>query len=108
MMEQVEAYVASDPDPCGLTIADLLAATGASRASSYRAFQPHGGVSEYLQRLRLKAASKDILQTHDPLCDIAKRCGFKTIAHFSHRFRAAYGVSATKYRANARSSQPGS
>jgi len=57
--------------------------------------------SEYIWRCRLKKCERDL---SDPtfaamnISDIALRGGFQDFAHFSHRFKAASGMSAREFR----------
>jgi AraC-like DNA-binding protein len=95
----IEANLASD-----LT-ADLIGeATGVSRATLYRIFQPDGGVGGVIQArrlVRLRAALGDP-DDDRPLTDIAQDCGFKSESHMGRLFRKAFAISPGEYRRQVR------
>lgn len=68
-----------------------------------RRFQAEIGLppSEWLWRLRLERASDFLLHSGLSVGEIAQRCGFKTIQHFSRRFLEQFGRSPAKHRRNA-------
>jgi AraC-like DNA-binding protein len=66
-----------------------------SRATVFRIFKPQGGVREYIQRRRLRAcfdALTSPAQAHRQISDIAQAFGFHSASHFSHLFRAHFGI----------------
>jgi AraC-like DNA-binding protein len=66
-----------------------------SRATLYRLFHPHGGVHEHIRRRRLIACFKAITSPehrHRRIFDIALDFGFTAPSHFSHVFRAHFGM----------------
>jgi len=60
-----------------------------------RLFREHLAMtpSQYYLQLRLERAHQLLTRTSRPLSDIAMASGFVSLAHFSHRYSAAYGVS---------------
>lgn len=86
----VLAYADSHVDPCTLTVAELIFALQLPRATLYRAFEPHGGVNEFLMGLRLEAA-RSLLASGLSCKKVSEMCGFKTQAHFSIRFLGRHG-----------------
>jgi AraC family transcriptional regulator len=54
-----------------------------------RAFKISFGVvpSLYVTRLRIERAQRLLVETQDPICQIALNCGFSDQAHLSKRFR---------------------
>lgn len=92
------AYVAAHPEPYRLTVADLIDGTGLTRPTLYRAFAEHGGVNEFLTCMRLEQ-SRELLASGLSCKEVSKRCGFRSLSHFSHRFRSRYGLTATSYQA---------
>ncbi len=54
--------------------------------------------SAYYQRRRLQHAVLAIIHSQHTLSEIAHRYGFADSAHFSHQFRAAYGLTPRHYR----------
>ena len=95
------AFVAGHPDACRLTVAQLVGGTGLTRPTLYRALARHGGVNEFLMSIRLEAA-KELLASHLTCKEVAKRCGFRTQAHFNHRFHTDVGVTPGNYQAQRR------
>jgi AraC-like DNA-binding protein len=66
-----------------------------SRATLYRLFSAQGGVHEYIRRRRLVASFKAIgspKYRHRRIFDIALDFGFTSPSHFSHLFRAHFGM----------------
>ncbi len=54
---------------------------------------------EYVWYHRIVVAKKFLAFTNLPIKDIASRCGFKTIQHFSRKFEESLGCSPTSFRA---------
>lgn len=77
--------------------ADTLAATlNMSRATLYRAFEPIGGIADYVRRRRLTAAAMqlaDPAQRRRKISEIAFGLGFASESTFNRAFRIAFGVS---------------
>jgi AraC-like DNA-binding protein len=74
---------------------------GVSRAKLYRAFEPMGGVSSYIQQRRLTRAHQLIrnpVYADQRIGAIAAGCGFSNVSAFSRAFRQAYGISPTEVR----------
>jgi AraC-like DNA-binding protein len=74
---------------------------GISRSLLYRAFEPVGGVSAFIQARRLDQAFDAILRDHaerHTLGEIGYRHGFRSDAHFSRAFRARFGVAPGRLR----------
>ena len=75
-------------------------ATGVSRATLYRIFQPDGGLSGIIQArrlVRLRAALGDLADERS-LAEIAHVCGFKSESHMGRLFREAFAISPGEYR----------
>lgn len=49
--------------------------------------------SQYYLQLRLERARQLLVRTNRPISDIAMACGFVSLAHFSHRYGTAFGIS---------------
>lgn len=83
---------------------------GVSRASLYRAFEPMGGVRNYI---RLRRLMRSYLAISDPdraderISAIAQQCGFNNDAVFSRAFRDLYGMTPSEVRAAAKGGQHG-
>jgi AraC-like DNA-binding protein len=95
----IEANLAFD-----LTADAVCEATGVSRATLYRIFQPDGGIGGVIQArrlVRLRAALGDPADER-PLVDIAQLCGFKSESHMGRLFRKAFAASPGEYRRQVR------
>jgi transcriptional regulator GlxA family with amidase domain len=51
-----------------------------------------------MQRMRMDAACRELVETEDDFTDIAHRCGFADSAHFSRSLRESTGLSPGEYR----------
>jgi len=74
-------------------VEDLRLALGVSRATLYRIFSRIGGVNEQI-RVRRLARAHALLATSNEwgrISQVARSCGFTSVAHFSRAFREAYG-----------------
>ena len=58
--------------------------------------------SAYAEKLRLGRAHELLLQSQEPLYEIAIRCGYKNHSHFASRFRLAYGLAPSAVRSGQR------
>jgi AraC family transcriptional regulator len=57
---------------------------------------------QYVIEKRVEKACRMLADTRIPIGHIAHECGFKSAPQLSLRFRAAMGVSPSRYRASAR------
>jgi AraC-like DNA-binding protein len=81
-------------DP-GLGMESLLREFGASRATIYRDFADVGGLQHYILERRLHRAYRFLAEAspnRGHVQDVASRCGFASLPHFSRRFRTNFGV----------------
>lgn len=58
----------------------------------------HIGISDYIARRRISAASKDLLETEDNILDIALRYGYNSHEVFSRAFVRLWGETPSQYR----------
>lgn len=86
------------PDP--LSISGLAESVHMSERHFRRQFEKlyRQTPKEYLQNIRLHAATELLLQTELPVTEIALDCGFSDCNHFSRVFRQKFGISPTGYR----------
>lgn len=85
-------------DPA-LGVDSLCSQFRCSRATLYRLFSPLGGVREHIQRRRLVACFKSIVQQpHRRIYDIALDFGFVSPSHFSTLFRSYFGMTPSEAR----------
>jgi AraC-like DNA-binding protein len=83
-----------------ISIPELCCALDVSRRSLFAAFQPDGGVYNYIRAARLeraKAALAD-LERAEPIGTIAVRLGFCDASHLTRLFRSRYGMTPRDYR----------
>ncbi|WGD29792.1 AraC family transcriptional regulator [Ancylobacter sp. WKF20] len=98
--KRVAAYV-EEHLGTSITLADMANAAGLSRmhfAAQFRVLtglRPH----EYLLRQRIERAQQMLVETRDPLVEIALAVGFQTQAHFTTVFRRFVGDTPYQWRA---------
>ncbi len=65
-----------------------------------RVFRRHHGCSlgEYVRRLRIEAACRDLTDADTPLAQIALQAGFSAQSHFCAAFKRVVGITPTEYR----------
>jgi AraC-like DNA-binding protein len=83
-----------------LTAANIGRQVGISRSVLYRAFEPLGGIAQYVRARRLEATHV-LLESPDVgsrIAEIAARFGFVSDAHFSRAFRQRYGYNPRRAR----------
>ena len=86
-----------------ITLEDLIKAASLSRSSLAQLFKNELGMTpiEYAWHHRIMVAHKLLSFTNLPIKDIALRCGFKTVQHFSRKFEETHGCSPTTFRTEA-------
>ena len=84
-----------------ITVDDLAAAAGLSRAHFSRMFTRTFGESPraYLQTRRLERAASLLRQTDRSVADICVMVGLQSVGSFTARFATVYGLPAAAYRA---------
>jgi AraC-like DNA-binding protein len=53
---------------------------------------------KYLRKLRMRMASRALVNTRDSMVDVAIRCGFSDQSHFTREFRRHFGRTPREYR----------
>lgn len=61
---------------------------------------------EYCHMARLERAKMQLLRTDQSISDISAALRFGSIHHFSHAFKAMYGLSPSRYRKDMAESGP--
>ena len=85
-----------------MSIDAMAAMAGVSRALFCRIFRDHTGLTpqKYLQRLRIEQATVEMQYGDTPIKEIAVRCGFADVHHFSRVFKNLTGSTPARYRAD--------
>lgn len=91
----MEAHFAED-----ISYSDILKASGLGNTSFSTAFKKAYKTTpfKYLTAFRIEIAKKQVAFTAVPLKDIAHRCGFKTVQHFTRAFKSYVGETPASYR----------
>jgi AraC family transcriptional regulator len=84
-----------------VSIAKLAAQFGLSRFHLLRVFQRLTGITphQFILRLRLRTAAARLTRTVEPVTKIALDVGFNDLSNFTRTFRAEFGVSPARFRA---------
>ncbi|MEM7522385.1 MAG: AraC family transcriptional regulator [Pseudomonadota bacterium] len=87
-----------------VSLAELAAVAGRSPFHFARCFRAATGASphRFVMARRVDAARRLLVETSEPLAEIAYRCGFSSQAHFSTSFRKHLGATPGRYRAEVR------
>lgn len=104
-LERVRQAIRRRIGSATLTPASLCRDVGMSRSQLYRLLEGEGGVTHYIQRLRLRATYAALTDPADdrPVAVVAEACGFHDPSTFSRTFRRAFGMSPSDARVAARS-----
>ena len=88
---------------------EMLDLTGMSRATFSRQFRIHVGrsFSQFLLRLRLETACRELQETGKSVTEIAHGCGFGQISFFNRSFRKLIGCTPSEYRSGRRADREG-
>lgn len=86
-------------DP-SFTAATAIAASGLSRATLYRLFQPFGGLAVYIRRRRLNRVRAALADPNDArsFAEIALASGFASEGHCNRLFHEAFGARPGEFR----------
>ena len=82
------------------SLAELAERTGYSMFHACRTFRATTGstIHGYRRELRLRHALSALLDSDEPLAEIADRVGFASQSHLTNLFRARYGITPAKAR----------
>jgi len=99
----IEAHLAEP-----ITIQDLAEQTGLSASYFSRAFRASVGEAPYVHvmRRRIEQACVMMLETTDPLSQIAVDCGLADQSHFTRLFRRFLGTTPNAWRRSHREKRP--
>jgi signal transduction histidine kinase/DNA-binding response OmpR family regulator len=92
---------ASDED---LSVESLAEVMGMSRSTLYRRIEEYVGqpAMEIVWSFRLEQAASWLCETYADVAEVAYGVGFKSVSHFSRRFRDRFGQTPSQYRAEHR------
>ena len=104
-IDRVRAVVEAHLSDEAFTVEAMAEAVGVDRTHLYRRMQALLGrsPSAYLWQLRLERAAQLLLRQAGTVSEIAYGVGFKSVPHFTRRFRAHFDCSPTEYVAAQRS-----
>lgn len=96
--EAMRHLIANFREPVRLE--DVLQITNLSRPTFARQFKQHSGrtFSEFLNRLRLQAACRELVESQRSVLEIALACGFTQVSFFNRLFRRVMKCNPTEYR----------
>ena len=99
-LESVRKFLEENYFDSNITRESLADSVGMSPDHLGRMYKKCTGerISDYLNRLRIEAASKKLLGTADKIIDIAFEVGFGSLRSFNNVFRNSKDVSPSKYR----------
>jgi AraC-like DNA-binding protein len=102
LLVRIRAFIEDQLADSDLTPSAVATAHHVSLRYLYKLFEgEQKGVAGLIKERRLERCRRDLLDPslqHMPVRAIAARWGMPNAAHFSHAFRAAYGVPPVEYR----------
>ena len=105
LVVRVKAFIDDQLGEAGLDPAAIAAAHFVSVRYLYTRWARAGEpcpLAEWIMRRRLDRARGRLADPDLAIAAVARECGFADMAHFSRRFRQAYGISPRQWRAQAR------
>lgn len=93
-----------------VTIQTICEATGISRSECFRIFArfTQKKPMEYINDYRLSMAAALLVNTHQPIEQVAKACGFKNASYFGKLFKARVAQTPKQYRIHQRKEEEAS
>lgn len=90
-MQRMITYI-HDHDTMKLSLEDIAAAGGLSRAECCRYFSKWGDTSPlaYVQDVRMQRAARLLCETDSPVAEVANRFGFTSVSHFVQTFKKVH------------------
>jgi AraC family transcriptional regulator len=102
-LERAREYLATHYAE-GVTVADVAGEVGVHPAHLARAFRAHAGctIGDYVRRLRVAFASRELAATERPLAEVGHAAGFCDQGHFTRAFKRQTGLTPAEFRRSAR------
>ncbi|MBB4611921.1 helix-turn-helix domain-containing protein [Novosphingobium taihuense] len=98
-MGAILEFIIRNLDTPGLSAQDAATSLKCSVRTIYKTCAVYGtSFNAFLIEIRLVTAQYQLVRTHDRISHIAYGVGFASLSHFSHQFRARFGVSAKAMR----------
>jgi AraC-like DNA-binding protein len=105
LLERIQGFTEQHLPDAGLPPGTVAGAHHVSLRYLHKLFEAEQAtVAEWIRRRRLEHCRRDLLDPvlgERPVSAIASRWGLANPTHFSHAFRAAYGVTPLEYRRTA-------
>ncbi|MFT0141467.1 helix-turn-helix transcriptional regulator [Alcanivoracaceae bacterium MT1] len=96
-VRRITAFIRNNIQNKDLSLGYICKETGISRRVAQRVFEDHGGINEYLRKVRLSMAHKALSNDNrESIYEIAEKLGFSNSSYFSYAFRKEFGVSPTR------------
>ncbi len=91
---------AQDPNVFREGAAGLVQRSGKAHAHVSRTMRRYLNEtpSDYINRIRMQHAARQLTTDNEPLAKVAADCGIPNLSHFHRLFRAAHGLTPLKYR----------
>lgn len=98
-MGDILEFIIHNLDTPGLSAQDAATNLKCSVRTIYKSCAAYGtSFSAFLYEIRLVTAQYQLMRTNDRISQIAYGAGFSSLSHFSHQFRARFGVTAKAMR----------
>ena len=98
-MGAILEFIIRNLDTPGLSAQDAATSLKCSVRTIYKSCAAYGtSFSAFLIEIRLVNAQYKLMRTNDRISEIAYGVGFSSLSHFSHLFRARFGVAAKTMR----------
>jgi AraC-like DNA-binding protein len=93
-LDRARRYIDAHLGREGVSMDEVVAVTGVSRATLYRLFAPYGGLARFMWSRRLDAVRRSICNPAErrSLNVLAQTHGFSDAAHFTRAFKTEFGV----------------
>ena len=100
-VEKVMEYMKQNFDK-PIALADAAKISNMTQVSFSRFFKSHTGISfmDSLLEIRLGHASRLLIDTHQPIAEVAYHCGFNNISNFNRLFRKKKNCTPKEFREN--------